>query len=110
MENSRQAFFFLTLARVRQKVITGDTLNASFQEFLNIPELPQYEDPAVLPDSADIMDSSYKSGDGIPGVLPYRAPLDRTLSDRTLPDSEEFTDGGAANGYQKRGQIITDTE
>ena len=103
MENSRQAFFFLTLARVRQKVMTGDTLNASFQEFLNIPELPEYEEPAVLSDSADIIDVSYEAGDG--DLLPYGMP-----HDGTSPDSEDVIEGSAEDRRIKRGQIITDTE
>lgn len=41
MQASKQAFFFLTTARVRQKVIMGDTLDMTISEFLNIPELPQ---------------------------------------------------------------------
>lgn len=40
MQASRQAFFFLTTARVRQKVMAGDTLDMTIEEFLNIPELP----------------------------------------------------------------------
>lgn len=40
MQASKQAFFFLTTARVRQRVIVGDTLDMTIQEFLNIPELP----------------------------------------------------------------------
>jgi hypothetical protein len=41
MEMSRQAFFFITMARVRQRVVTGDTLDMTIEEFLNIPPLPE---------------------------------------------------------------------
>ncbi|MCL1946094.1 MAG: hypothetical protein FWF51_02935 [Chitinivibrionia bacterium] len=58
MESSKQAFFFLTMARVRQKVVTGDTLDVSIQEFLNIPDIPEYEELAApLSDSEDFLDS-----------------------------------------------------
>lgn len=50
MNASRQAFFFLTTARVRQKVITGDTLDMTLNEFLKIPEIPvtDIEDTAAV--------------------------------------------------------------
>jgi hypothetical protein len=53
MHTSRQAFFFLTTARVRQKVVMGDTLDMTIEEFLNIPELP-----VEAPSKADIAEEA----------------------------------------------------
>ncbi len=62
MQISRQAFSFLTMARVREKVITGDTLDMTLNEFLKIPELPKdTAAPAGSPDTvseANSFDSS----------------------------------------------------
>jgi len=41
MEHSRQAFFFLTMARVRHKIVVGDTLDMTVREFLGIAEATQ---------------------------------------------------------------------
>jgi len=41
MEHSRQAFFFLTMARVRHRVVVGDTLDMTVREFLGIAEAAQ---------------------------------------------------------------------
>jgi len=43
MQFARQAYFFITSARIRQRVLAGDTLDMSIEEFLNIPELPRDE-------------------------------------------------------------------
>jgi len=62
---SEQAFFFLTTARVRQRVVTGDTLDMTIQEFLRIPELPPLDTAAVEDkDSTDILpDSTVQDAD-----------------------------------------------
>jgi hypothetical protein len=44
METSRQAFFFITMARARQRIRNGDTLDMTVEEFLKIPPLPEVED------------------------------------------------------------------
>ncbi|MCL2843881.1 MAG: hypothetical protein FWE23_00270 [Chitinivibrionia bacterium] len=41
MERSRQAFFFLTMARVRYRIAVGDTLDMTVREFLGIAEAAQ---------------------------------------------------------------------
>ncbi|MDR0303403.1 MAG: hypothetical protein LBH98_01350 [Chitinispirillales bacterium] len=53
MKVSEQAFFFLTTARVRQRVVTGDTLDMTIAEFLKIPELPPLETVNKNVDSTD---------------------------------------------------------
>ena len=55
MKISEQAFFFLTTARVRQRVITGDTLDMTIQEFLKIPELPPLDTAVENTDSTDVL-------------------------------------------------------
>jgi len=46
MQASRQAFFFITAARMRQRYLVGDTLDLT-QEFLQIPELPELPESDV---------------------------------------------------------------
>jgi len=55
MKISEQAFFFLTTARVRQRVVTGDTLDMTIQEFLKIPELPSLDSAVENTDSTNIL-------------------------------------------------------
>jgi hypothetical protein len=79
MKISEQAFFFLTTARVRQRVVTGDTLDMTIQEFLKIPEIPNIDTTNIDTTNIDTTNTANKDST-------------QNLPDATIQNADSGTD------------------